>query len=401
MRQKDSLNTRDLFLNITEFKPAPRTLNWEFGYWGGTVKRWYKEGLPRIKGLSGEVSEGRGVNGSGQPSGTPSFSGAISLRDYDISNYFDFDQDFTLVPYNYWIYPRFEKKLIGEDERYNEIIDGDGIRKKILKDDSSMPFWLEWPVKDRKDWEKIKEERFSFETIGDRYWGDIDSFVKKTRDRTFPLGILGAPTGFFGTLRFLIGEQHLFMLYYDDPGLVDDILDHLTQMWFYMVEELTSKMNFDIACFWEDMSGKQGSLISPDIFRRFMTPRYRKLIDFLKTKGIDHFVVDTDGNVDELIPLFMEAGIDMMYPFEQQAGNDLIALRNKYPDLVMMGGFDKNVLSKTKDDIDRELEKMESLIKQGGYIPCADHLVPPNSSWKNFKYYRERLQEIIYNTSVL
>jgi uroporphyrinogen decarboxylase len=398
--EKDK-NTREIFLDVLDFRSASRTLNWEFGYWGGTVKRWYREGLPRIKGLSEDVSEGRGVNGSGQPSGTPSYGGTISLRDHDISQYFGFDEDFTLVPYNYWIFPRFEKKAIEEDERYKEFIDGDGIRKRVLKDDSSMPFWLEWPVKERKDWEKMKQERFSFDSIGDRYWGDIESFVKKTKGRTFPLGILGAPTGFFGTLRFLVGEQHLFMLYYDDPKLVEDMMDHLTQLWLHMIEELTEKMDYDIACFWEDMSGKQGSLISPAIFRQFMTPRYKKIIDFLKTRGIKHFVVDTDGDVDELIPLFMEAGITMIYPFEQQAGNDLAAIRKKYPDLVMMGGFDKNTLAAGKEEIDRELEKMPGLIKQGGYIPCADHLVPPNSSWDNFKYYRQRLGEIINSTPVL
>ena len=401
MKSEEEINTRELFLKIIEFKSAPRTLNWEFGYWGGTINRWYKEGLPKIKGLPEEVSEGRGVNGPGQPSGTPSFGGTISLRDYDVSEYFDFDQDFTLVPYNYWIFPKFEKKLIGEDERYKEIIDGDGIRKKILKDDSSMPFWLDWPVKDRKSWEKIKEERFSFDSMGDRYYGDIDKFIDRTKDRAFPLGILGAPTGFFGTLRFLVGEQSLFMLYYDDPKLVEDMLDHLCQMWLYMIEELTAKMDFDIACFWEDMSGKQGSLISPGIFRKFMTPRYKKIIGFLKTKGINHFVVDTDGNVEELIPLFMEAGINIMYPFEQQAGNDLVAIREKYPEFVMLGGFDKNVLSESREDIDNELKKMKHLIGKGGYIPCADHLVPPNSTWENFKYYREKLREIIYSTKVL
>jgi len=394
-------NTRELFLKIIEFKKAPRTLNWEFGFWGGTLKRWYGEGLPEIKGIPDSISEGRGVNGAGQPSGTPSFGGTISLRDYDVSQYFKFDQDFTLVPYNYWIYPRFEKKVIREDERYSEILDGDGITKKILKDDSSMPFWLKWPVTDRKSWEKVKEERFSFNSISDRYYKDIEEFKKNARYRDFPLGILGAPTGFFGSLRFLVGEQRLFMLYYDDPGLVNDMLDHLTEMWLLMIEELVSDMDFDIACFWEDMSGKQGSLISPQIFKRFMTSRYKKIIDFLKAKGIKHFVVDTDGNVDELIPLFMEAGIDMMYPFEQQAGNDLAVIRKKYPNLVMLGGFNKNVLAGSEPGIDRELEKMEYLIRTGGYIPCADHLIPPNSSWQSFKYYRNRLKKIIYDTPVL
>ena len=395
-----NFNTRETFLKILGFEPAGRTLNWEFGYWGGTVKRWYREGLPEIEGLPEKVSEGRGVNGSGQPSGTPSFGGTISLRDKDISRYFNFDENFTLVPYNYWIYPRFEKKPVSEDDRYIELYDTDGIRKKILKDDSSMPFWLEWPIKSQKDWQQMKEERFNFNSVTSRYYADIDEFAEKTKDRTFPLGILGAPTGFFGTLRFLFGEENLFMLYYDNPSLINEILDHLCQLWIYMCEELLAKMDFDIACFWEDMSGRQGSLISPATFREFMTPRYKKLIGFLKSKGIKYFVVDTDGRVDGLIPLFFECGINVMYPFEQQAGNDMAKLRKSFPELAMLGGFNKNVLAATKEDIDKELAKMPELISGGGYIPCADHLVPPNSSWENFKYYRQQLGKIILSTTV-
>lgn len=395
-------NTKELFLKVMQFQSCERTLNWEFGYWGGALKRWYNEGLPRIKGISEEVSTGRGVAGPGQPSGLiAGISGKNSIIDFDVSNYFQFDENFTLAPYNYWIFPRFDKQIISEDERYIELCDTDGIRKKILKDDSSMPFWLDWPVKNRNEWEKVKEERFNFDSINKRYVGDLKSFIEKTNSRTFPLGILGAPVGFFGTLRFLFGEQKLFMLYYDDPGLINSILDYFCEFWLLMIEELTSKMEFDVACFWEDMSGKQGSLISPSTFRQFMTPRYKRIIDFLKTKGIKLFMVDTDGKVNELIPLFLEAGVNIMYPFEQQAGNDLIEIRKKFPNLRMLGGFNKNVIYEGKKAIDKELEKMSFLISKGGYIPCADHNIPPNCSWENFKYYRKRLKEIIYSIKVL
>lgn len=85
------------------------------------------------------------------------------------------------------------------------------------------------------------------------------------------------------------------MLYYDDDELVYDILNYLCEMWILMAEELISKMEFDLACFWEDMAGKQGSLISPQTFREFTTPSYKKIINFLKSKGIKLFLVDTDG----------------------------------------------------------------------------------------------------------
>lgn len=394
------ITTRSLFRAIMGFEPAPRTLNWEFGYWGGALRRWYAEGLPEVKGPPTELRYGNSITGAGQPSGTPSFSGTISPRDSDVRGYFAFDDDFRLVPYNYWIYPRFEKKIISEDAEYREIWDGDGIRKKVFKDDSSMPFWLEYPVKSRGDWQRVKEERFRLDSVGTRWAADRDQFVERTRNRAFPLGVLGAPVGFFGSLRALFGEKELFMVYYDDPSLVHEIADHLCRLWLAMAEEMLSVMEFDIACFWEDMAGKQGSLISPAFFREFMTPYYRRIIGFLRSRGIELFVVDTDGKVDELIPLFLETGMNAMYPFERQAGNDPGAIGAMYPDLRMFGGIDKNVLSRSRDDIDRELQRVPSLIRRGGYIPFADHLIPPNCPWENFLYYRRRLAEIIDSTPV-
>ena len=53
-----------------------------------------------------------------------------------------------------------------------------------------------------------------------------------------------------------------------------------------------------------------------------------------------------------------------------------------------------------KDAIDKELEKTKYLISSGGYIPYGDHCIPPNVSWDNFKYYREKLNKIIDNTEI-
>lgn len=397
----DNINARELFLKVMGFESAGRTLNWEFAYWGGTLLRWYKEGLPKISGLPKDIKYGEGIRGPGSAVGSPNWGGEMSTWDHDVANYFRFDEGFRLLPYNSWVFPLFEKKIINEDDRFTELWDTDGIKKRVAKDDSCMPFWLEYPVKNYNDWERIKEERFNLNSIDERWIASKDDFVKETKNRTFPLLIFDPPVGFFGSLRELIGDERLFMLYYDEPGLLKDMLEHLCNFWLAIAEELTSHIDFDMASFWEDMSGKQGSLIAPKTFREFMTPYYKKLIDFLKLKGLKYFLIDTDGKVDELTPLFLEVGINVMLPFEQQAGNNLIELRKKYPELRMMGGFDKNTLYKGKEFIDKELEKMPYLISKGGYIPFADHDIPPNSSWENFKYYRNKLQNIIFSTKIL
>ena len=215
---------------------------------------------------------------------------------------------------------------------------------------------------------------------------DKKSMINNIKNRTYPVGLLGYPAGFFGSLRFLIGDINLFMLYYDDPVFIKEILSYLTDFWIDCSEEMLSWFDIDVVFFWEDMAGKNGSLISPKMFREFMSPFYKRLIGFLKNRGIKFFLVDTDGKVGELVPLFLEAGITGVYPFERQAGNDLLTFRKKYPKLQMMGGFDKNVLTKSKKEIDDELDLVNECLNYGGYVPMADHLIPPNVPFEHFKY---------------
>jgi uroporphyrinogen decarboxylase len=400
---ENNLSTRELFQNIINFKSSPRTLKWEYGYWGGTINRWHSEGLVRKEGMAREFDYGDSVCGPAARWGAPSYgTGAENApRSIDINDIFELDEQLLLVPYDCWIFPKYEEKIVYEDSRYKELYNSVGIRQKTLKDKSSMPLWLEYPVKSRKDWEEMKEEKLSLDSITKRWSKNKAEFIKKAKDRTFPLHLMSGPTGFFGSLRYLLGEDRLYITYYDDPYLLKDIADHLCNLWIAEAEELTSVLDFDIAGFWEDMAGKNGSLISPSLFKEFMTPYYKRLTGFIKSKKINNFILDSDGNVNELIPLFLEAGVNGLMPFEQQAGNDLAEIRKKYPELIIWGGIDKNELSKDKEHIDKELDKVSWLIKQGGYIPFNDHLVPPNVSWENFKYYREKLNKIVDSIQIV
>ena len=390
------LNTKELFLEILEFNPKVRTLDWEFGYWGGTLERWYKEGLPKKDNDFKNLTYGEGVCGPGLHWPMLSFSNKI-LLDRDVNNYFKFDNNLLTYPFDHWLNPKFEKIIVNEDEEKMELWDIDGIKKIIFKDNSCMPFWLDYPVKNENDWEKIKEERLNLKNIVQRSKVELDNFVFDDQKRTHPVCLFGDPVGFFGALRFLIGEENLFLFYYDKPELIKNMQSYLCDFWIQIAEHVLEKNTVDCVFFWEDMSGKNGSLISPKMFREFMTPYYRRIVNFLKNKGLKHFIVDTDGNVSELIPLFIEAGMTGMYPFEVQAGNDILNIRKDYPKLQIFGGINKNELANDKDSIDKELLKVKEMIKYGGYVPYADHLIPPNVSWENFKYYRNKLKGIINN----
>jgi hypothetical protein len=168
----------------------------------------------------------------------------------------------------------------------------------------------------------------------------------------------------------------------------------MTTLWLGLYERVAAEVQIDHIHIWEDMSGRQGSLISPAMVEEFMMPCYDRIAGFARDHGVRLVSVDTDGNCSELVPVMMKHGVNMFFPFEVQAGNDILAYRRQYPQLGIMCGLDKRVLSGTHADVDREVTKAAAMVKLGRYVPGFDHLIPPDATWANFKYAAEQLKQI-------
>lgn len=393
------MNAKEKYQDVLNFSKGSHGLKWEFGFWGGTINRWHKEGLPKINGFNREVYYGETICGGGLH--WPRFENGVDvgcLRDKDVELYFNFDHGEKAIPDNVWFYPAFKEELIDQNTNYRMIKDTNGIVVKMKNDCASIPQFLEWPVKDFDSWEKIKNERLNLKDLENRVpFGEIEKIFNNNKDSPVVLGDhgLGGPVGFFGSLRSLFGEVNLFLNYYDNPKLIHEINSYLTNFWIKIFEKTLTKFNFDAFKFWEDMAYKNGSMISEDLFREFMMPYYKKLINHLKNFGLKHFIVDSDGNCNKLIPLWIECGITGILPTEVQADMDVVKLRKNFPNLQIFGGIDKKALIKDKKSIDTELQKVEYILKLGGYVPYVDHLVPPDVSWENYKYYRNKLNNIL------
>lgn len=93
-----------------------------------------------------------------------------------------------------------------------------------------------------------------------------------------------------------MGYDHLFMLYYDEPELIHDMMNTFTDLWIQIFEEVLSKVEIDHMQIWEDISFGSGCMVSPSIMREFMLPYYKRLTDFLKAHGVSIICVDTDGD---------------------------------------------------------------------------------------------------------
>jgi uroporphyrinogen decarboxylase len=174
------------------------------------------------------------------------------------------------------------------------------------------------------------------------------------------------------------------------------MMEFITQFILDLLPRVLDEAPITALFFWEDMCYRSGPLISPDMFREFMLPRYRRITDLARSRGIDLSFVDSDGNVEELIPLWLESGISGVYPMEVAAGMDVVKLRRQYgKDLLMTGGIDKRVLARDRKAIDEELEAKIPLVELGGFIPHIDHAIPHDVPYDNFSYYWQRKKSLL------
>jgi hypothetical protein len=382
------MNSRERFLATMAFEPIDRPLYWESGYWAETLRKWYRQGLPRGNGIPDDLPAGETVRGE--------LLGPVpgEVLEVDVHLHLDFDTGLVRIPVNNFLWPEFEPAVLEDHTDWILCRDKWGIITRLSKDQISLPSFVRGPVESYEDFERLAAERLRPDLEG-RLPDEWFSFLEEARNRDFPLAI-GGKHGFFGTPRFLLGDVNLLFAFYDKPDLIKAINARLTDFWIALYEQVLAEVQPDLALIWEDMCYKNGSLISPAMFEEFMLPYYRKLTGFFYDHGIRVILVDTDGDCRSLIPLFIKGGVTGLYPLEVTGGMDVVAIGAEYPSLQLIGGLDKQAIARGLEAIDQELEsKIPPLMRRGGYIPCADHLIHPGVSWDDFLYYRSKIASLV------
>ncbi|MBT9145873.1 MAG: Uroporphyrinogen decarboxylase [candidate division WS2 bacterium] len=286
-----------------------------------------------------------------------------------------------------------KKPFILEDtQEYTIRINEFGKREKLIKKSASIFHPLEYPVRNMDDWINIKPK---FEYYEERFdWNKVETARNKQKKGV--LSIANIPGG-FDLPRILMGEEGVCFCYYDQPELMKDILETVAETAFRVLDRVSDKLVIDVLHIHEDMAGKSGPLIGPDLVIKYIKPYYRKIWDMLSSKGTRIFSQDSDGNIISVIDALLECGVTQMYPMEPAAGMDVVELRKKYGKrLALKGGIDKHVLRMNKQDIRDELEyKMQPLMKAGGMVFALDHRIPNGTPLENYKYYVELGREIL------
>jgi hypothetical protein len=255
--------------------------------------------------------------------------------------------------------PPFEERVLEElPDGSRKVLNADGAII-IQKDDATgIPSEVDHILKGRKEWEEHYLPRLQF------------------------------------SAERLVNSAYLQV---DDPVLFDEMIETVAELCYQCAKAaLDTGARFDYGHFWEDICFKSGPLINPKVFREKVGPHYRRITDLLLSHGVDIVSLDCDGKIDALVPIWLENGVNTMFPIEVGTwGASIAPWREQYGrELLGVGGMDKRVFARDHAAVDAEVERLKPLVDLGGYIPCPDHRIPPDAKWENVQYYCERMRRV-------
>ena len=365
---KGSMTARERFNAQMHYKPFDRTVNIEFGYWAENYETW-------------SIFKKNGITNEGQA-----------------NQYFAFDDALDWVWLNTWLNPCFESKVISETETTRIIMNGEGLLAEVPKDGhDTIPHYIKASIVTPDDWKRCKEERLRRDDPARKLDAAWMKSYPAVRDRA--RGIYCG--SMIGLIRNMLTFEGLAYACYDYPDMVEDMVETSCVLVEDMLDQILPYVEFDYAAGWEDICFKNGPIISLDFFDNVVVPRYERIGRKLRKAGIDIWFTDCDGDVRPLIPGFLKAGINCLWPFEVMGGGHPADLLNEFgQDLRIMGGFDKIQMIKGKEAIKAYMKTLVPLVERGGFIPFCDHRCPPDVNENDYLYYLDLKEQMFGLASV-
>lgn len=353
------MTQRDLFLDIMNYRPFDRLPVVHWHQWDETTVRWRNEGLPPNMG----VREFLGV-----------------------------PPHWTFIGVNVGLFPLFEEQTISETADSRIYRDHEGVVCQAWKGRSNIPHYLDYTLKTPQDWEQHYLPRLQPDPA--RLPADWSKPVQNCLNSGLPIAV--GTGSLMGWIRNWMGVENLAYFMYDHRDVFAEMVQTIADLTCWGLDQTLPHIQVDFAFGWEDICGRSGPFVSPDIFRECVAPGYAKIRAKLEHYGVKLYGIDSDGDVSALIGPWLDAGVNLQFPIEVGTWHaDGMAFRRRYGrDLRIIGHFDKMTLERDRAAVETEIERLMPLIRDGGYMLMPDHLITPGVSLDMYRWFLDRWRAI-------
>lgn len=200
----------------------------------------------------------------------------------------------------------------------------------------------------------------------------------------------GMWSSFFHIVADLFGMEQYFVNMYTNPKVVEAVTEQVVN--FYLeanrrcFEEC--KGEIDVFFFGNDFGTQLDLLISPEMFKKFVFPHLRKLVDLAKTYNLP-VMLHSCGAVSKIIPLLIDLGIDALHPLQAKAqGMDAETIAKRFKGkLTFVGGVDTQdlLVNSLPNDICQEVYRLRKIFGERYIVSPSHEAVLPNVPPENIE----------------
>lgn len=223
----------------------------------------------------------------------------------------------------------------------------------------------------------------------------IDSTADLSRMAVFKQAgypVLGYAGSVYEWSWWLRGMEAFFADMVLEPHLTEAIVAKVARYTKELALE-SARRGIDVLCFYDDVGMQTGMQISPEMWRRFIKPRWKEILEALRSEHPDvRTFLHSCGNIRSIVPDIVELGFDILHPVQPECMDFAEVHREFGRHIVLCATISAQRIFPfgTPREVRLEVQRLKTICgsdRRG--ILCPSNIVQPETPWENIVAFAE------------